>query len=320
MLPMQLSVPLFAILLWSAPSPAQIADHHQHLFSPEAALHAGLTGNGLAAKQLLPLLDAAGIGRAAVLSVAYTFANPNKKPGVDEYERVKAENDWTSAQVAMFPRRLVGFCSVNPLKDYAVDEITRCAKDAHLRSGLKLHFGNSDVVLEDPVQLAQVQRVFRAADKNKMAIVVHARSTISRQRPYGAHQARLFIEKLLPEARHVPVQVAHLAGSGAYDDPAIDEALAVYIEHLQKNDKRLKHVYFDISGVAGLGDWNAGKAERVATRMRQLGLKRVLYGSDGAAPGNYPADMYRRWRQLPLTEEEFRIVEGNVAPYLGRPR
>jgi hypothetical protein len=32
-----------------------------------------------------------------------------------------AENDWTSAQVAKYPHRLIGFCSVNPLRPYAVD-------------------------------------------------------------------------------------------------------------------------------------------------------------------------------------------------------
>ena len=42
-----------------------------------------------------------------------------------------------------------GFCSVNPLKDYAIEELARCAKDPQLQLhiGLKLHFGNSDVDL-----------------------------------------------------------------------------------------------------------------------------------------------------------------------------
>lgn len=55
--------------------------------------------------------------------------------------------------------------------------------------------------------------------------------------------------------------------------------------------------------------------------MRQLGLDRLLYGSDSPVPGNLPTDTYRRWCQLPLTEEEFRVIEGNKAPYLlERPR
>ena len=87
------------------------------------------------------------------------------------------------------------------------------------------------------------------------------------------------IEQLLPEAPDVPVQIAHLAGSGGYDDPGMDEAIAVYIDHIGKKDPRLKNVFFDVSGVVGLGDWNADKASRVVQRMRQLGLSRLLYGS-----------------------------------------
>jgi predicted TIM-barrel fold metal-dependent hydrolase len=56
-----------------------------------------------------------------VLSVAYQFGNPNKPPVEDEYAQVKAENDWTSREVARYPDRLRGFCSINPLKDYAIE-------------------------------------------------------------------------------------------------------------------------------------------------------------------------------------------------------
>ncbi len=303
------------MLTW-LPSAAEITDHHQHLFSPDAAAHAGIEPQGVTAKDLIAHLDSAGIARAVVLSVAYSFANPHKQLFEDEHARVKRENDWTSAQVSQYPDRLLGFCSVNPLKDHALAEIDRCAQDPNLSAGLKLHFGNSDVALENPEHLMQLRRVFRAANRNRMALAVHARSTISRNRPYGERQARLLIEQLLPEAPDVPVQIAHLAGSGGYDDRAMDEALAVYIEHIEAEDPRLKNVYFDISGVAGLGEWTPDKAVRVVDRMRLLGLTRLLYGSDGAVPGNFPTETYQRWRQLPLTEDEFRLIENNPAPYL----
>ena len=279
-----------ALLAGSVAAVAELTDHHQHLFSPAAAAHAALDPKGITAKDLIALLDKAGISRAVILSVAYTFSNPNKKKRQfeDEYDRVKAENDWTSGQVAQYPDRLTGFCSVNPLKAYALQEIARCARDPNLSTGLKLHFGNSDVVLENPEHMARVRRVFRAANGNGMALAIHARSTINLKRPYGAAQARLMIEQLLPEAPDVPVQIAHLAGSGGYDGPGMDEAIAVYIDHIGKKDPRLKNVFFDVSGVVGLGDWNADKASRVVQRMRQLGLSRLLYGSNCTVPGKPP--------------------------------
>jgi len=74
---------------------------------------------------------------------------------------------------------------VNPLEDYAVDEIARCARNPNLRHGLKLHLGNSDVQLEKPEHAAQVRRVFQAANQHGMAIVVHMRASISLKRPYA---------------------------------------------------------------------------------------------------------------------------------------
>src|SRR4051794_16327458 len=123
-------------------------DHHQHLYNP--ALGPLTLGEPVTAGDLIKLLDDAGIRRAVLFSIAYQFGNPNRPPITNEYEQVQAENDRVSHEVARYPDRLRGFCSVNPLKDYALAEIARCAKDPQMRFGLKLHFGNSDVQLEDP--------------------------------------------------------------------------------------------------------------------------------------------------------------------------
>jgi uncharacterized protein len=292
-----------------------VADHHQHLYSPVIAPASRI--EPITAADLIALLDAAGIRRAAILSQAYAFGNPNRTPQVqNERARVVEENDWTSHEVARFPDRLVGFCGVNPLRDYALEEIERCAKDPHLRTGLKLHFGNSDVDVLNPDHIARLRAVFKAANDHRMAIVVHARSTFNLQRPYGAVQARAFIANVLPSAPDIVVQVAHLAGAGGFDDPTYDEALGVYADAIAAKDPRVAHVYFEVSGVAGAGEWR-GKADRIAKRIRQLGIGRILYGSDSAVgPGRKPAEAWASFRELPLSREEFRAIATNVAPYL----
>jgi ketosteroid isomerase-like protein len=78
----------------------------------------------LSVERLIQELDAAGIKKAAVLSVAYWFGRPIWKIE-NEYAKVKAENDWVAEQVSKYPDRLVAFCSFNPLKDYALEEIGR---------------------------------------------------------------------------------------------------------------------------------------------------------------------------------------------------
>src|SRR5262245_60463060 len=101
-------------------------DHHQHLFSP-AVQKVSPTLQPINARELVALLDEAGIRRAVVLSLGYQYGNPNKPMVPDEYSAVKAENDWTAAQIAPFADRLRGFCGLNPLKPYALEEIARCA-------------------------------------------------------------------------------------------------------------------------------------------------------------------------------------------------
>lgn len=304
-------LPLSAALGQGAP----LVDYHQHLFSPTAAaLVSGSTPTpAITARDLVAQLDSAGIRRALVLSVAYTWGNPDRT--VDyEYTRVRAENNWTARQVAHFPDRLRAFCSVNPLRDYAQEELARCSLDPQLHFGVKLHFGNSDVNVDDPEQLERMRWAFRAADRYQMAIVVHMHASIANRRPYGRREAEIFLNELLPQARDVPVQVAHLAGAGGYDG-AVDSALAVFVEAIAKHDPRTDRLYFDATGVVG-PETSPAQLTLIATRIRQLGPERVLYGSDAPIPGNEPRLGWAAFRRLPLTNAEFQTIANNLTPYM----
>ncbi len=319
---MKRHVPTAAARLSAGPAAghvAPIADHHQHLFSPAIAAVLA-TGSGgppaITARDVVALLDSAGIRRALVLSVAYMYGSPARIVE-DEYARVRADNDWTGAQAAQYPDRLRAFCSFNPLKEYALDELARCASHPNRRHGIKLHFGNSDVQLDNPAHVAQLRRVFRAANAHRMAIVVHLRASISRHRPYGAAQARVFLEQLLPLVPDSPVQVAHLAGSGpGYDDPPAHSAMAVLAEAVEQGDPRTSQLWFDVATVADR-NISPANASRVARRMRQVGVERIVYGSDAALGDNLrPREGWAAFRRLPLKEDEFARIARNVAPYL----
>lgn len=280
-----------------------VADHHQHLFRSAVAPAPGLA---LTAKDLIAQLDEAGIQKAAIFSIAYQFGNPNRPAVENEQARVRAENLWTLAQAAEYPKRLVAFCSVNPLKDYALPEIASWSKAA---AGLKLHFGNSDVDLENADHVVKLRDVFKLANRKRLAIVVHLRSTVSRKRPWGARQAQAFLDYVLPAAPDVPIQIAHMAGAGGYGDPGVDPALGVFVEAAARKDRRMSKVWIEVSGVF-MGNWEP-HADRIAQRLRALGMKRILYGSDMP-----PSGAWKAFRKLPLAPAEFRIVETNVAPYL----
>ena len=320
---MSARIPLF-VLLWTASLHAQeapLTDHHQHLFSP--ALTAVISPAppapptpSVTAKDLVGLLDAAGIKRAVVLSTAYIFEQPSRK--VEQAaEKVRAENDWTSQQLAPYKDRLIGFCGLNPLKDYALDELARCAKDPNLRNGLKLHFGNSVVDYHNPQHIEQVKRVFRAANGYRMPIVAHMRAAFNAKLPYGRDEALIFLNELVPAAPDVVIQIAHLAAAGAPSDPAADQAIEVFIEAIANGDARATRLYFDAPSVAPTVTLTPDAAAAIASRIRRLGVQRVLFGSDASTGGALtPRAVWEAFRKLPLTEAEFRTIAANVPPYL----
>jgi predicted TIM-barrel fold metal-dependent hydrolase len=155
----------------------------------------------------------------------------------------------------------------------------------------------------------KVQQIFRAANEKRQPIVIHL-WTLGK---YGREHAEAFLNQIIPAAPDITIQIAHFAGGGpGYTDPALE----VYANAITAGDKRTKNLYFDIATVAD--SQTEEVLQTFAKRIRQVGLQRVLFGSDHAAGGRNPApkDSWQTFRRVPLTEEEFRTIAGNVAPYL----
>jgi predicted TIM-barrel fold metal-dependent hydrolase len=302
----------------NATPPVPLADHHQHLFSPELAALMTTTPPVAAVKprtaaNLIEQLDAAGIRRAVVLSTAYIFEQPSRKAD-HAADKLKRDNDWTSKQVAQFPDRLIGFCGLNPLKDYALAELDRCAADPNLRRGLKLHFGNSIVDYHNPEHIARVRRIFRAANDHRMAIVAHVRASVTAKLPWGREEASIFLNELLPAAPDVVVQVAHLASAGSPQDDGAQQALDVFVDAVARNDPRTRHLYFDATMVGEPP--TPDNAQRWAAAIRRVPT-RVLFGSDATTAAITPGGAWTAMRKLlPLTDDEFEVIANNTAPYM----
>jgi predicted TIM-barrel fold metal-dependent hydrolase len=83
----------------------------------------------------------------------------------------------------------------------------------------------------------------------------------------------------------------------------------------QHGDPRTKNFYFDVATVATVADGQPeDELKRFAARIRQVGLKRVLYGSDLGPP--YARQEWLTFRTtVPLTDDEMRTIAANVAPY-----
>ena len=300
-------------------------DHHQHLLNEGARSVTvydlrtlGLTSDSREAEreplvdadQLVQMFDSAGIPKALVFSNAYYFARSiTERPG--EYEQVRAENDWTLAQVRRHPNRLYAACSVNPLRRYAAAEIERCVASGGFRA-LKLHFDASSVDLGNPAHVASVRHAFATANRLRLPIVAH----LATRAGYGGREARTFLNEIMPEAPGVPVTVNHLWGGGGYGRGPAD-ALTVFAEAFQRRESSVANLWFDVAQISMVASGDRDRGQMVE-RMRQIGFARLLYGSDGPEWSGVPPKQH--WEEfsscMPLTRDELNAIAANIAPYL----
>ena len=111
-----------------------------------------------------------------------------------------------------------------------------------------MQFANSRVNLRDRDHVAQLRRVFAAANAHKMPIVVYVWTGDDHvANPFDGRDARTFINEVLPMAPDVTVQITHLGGSGPRLDPRTEEARVVLAQAASAGEPAMKNVYFDIT-------------------------------------------------------------------------
>lgn len=307
------------------------ADHHMHIWSADAVevlLQAQETigqeviraehARPLTAANALAALDSAGIARGVILSTAYFFGFPELQVE-DEEARVRAENDYVARQVAAHPDRLTAFFSVNPLAEYAFDEIERCAEKPEL-TGLKLHLGNSNLDLADTAHVSRLRDVFLKSDRLGLPIVIHLKNP---RADYGRGAVETFLQEVLPAAPDVPVQVAHLAGDGGFDE-ATGQAVEAFALAIEERPEATRNLFFDYSATpipTALAQGDSALLERVrqvnrtvADALRTIPPERLVYGTDWPAVS---APLYLEIRgSLPLDQSEVERLLAPSAPYL----
>jgi predicted TIM-barrel fold metal-dependent hydrolase len=280
-------------------------DYHQHLVS--AAFEPVVKMPRRDGATLIRELDAAGIQRAVVLSVGYTYGD-ERKGFADPDRLTREENDWTSVQVAANAQRLIGFCSANPLRDAALGEIERCLGLPGM-AGIKVHMGNAGVSFRNPAHLIRMQHLLALAEKRRVPVLIHMRARGGTD--YGAQDAKLFLDHIVPMAPSVEVVIAHLGASSPGYPAQNDEVMAVFGEAARQRDPRMRNIYFDVSANV-TEEMTPEQGAQLAQRLRQVGLRRILYGSDLSAPGGSIRAGWEIFRDRSgLTPTEIRLVFNN---------
>jgi uncharacterized protein len=288
------------------------ADHHMHLASAGLCKQVGecLDSNNppaVFAADAVHALDEAHVSRGVILSCAYLFGLPSMhvKSG-DLAALTRRENEFTAAQVAQYPTRLVGFFSVDPLADSAINEIRHWSGSKQL-TGLKLHFTASAVHVRNARQRAQVARVISVAAAADLPMVIHLGGG-----SFNAADAELFIRDILPSARTSWVQIAHAGGGMPREADNNLAVLRTFADHIVRNDRVTRRVLFDLSYVPAPDETPQATAALLA-QIRRIGIKRFLFGSDFNVLT--PLEEIKDIAKLGLTSEELETLKHNCAPW-----
>lgn len=307
--------------LAAAPAPVGV-DHHVHLFGPEMRRYLDdyCASPGRLSpcpdsfarppptESLVAQMEAAGIAHAVVMSAAYLAESPLMVPPLPRPAELMHEaNAFIVGLARSDPGRYSAYISVNPLTASALPEMERWRGDPAV-SGLKLHFTNSGVDLRDPAHVAALSRVFAEAARNGWAIAAHIRT---RQPDYGSEDVAVFVRDVLPEARGVPVQIAHAGGWGGVDEPAL-AALEAFADLLPGAGEAGRRLYLELAAVPMGADTPADSLSRLRDLIRRIGVSRFLPGSDWPFVEDLQAYYGTLYPTVPLDDGEWDAIRRNT--------
>jgi predicted TIM-barrel fold metal-dependent hydrolase len=302
----------------AADTTVRVFDHHVHLLSPGLvqrwkALGVPFSKPDYAYSEIDSVMKINRADRMFLLSMAYLYATDDFTDST-ERRNVREENDFVLRSALKHPGRLFAFCGVNPLREYAGEEIRRCRDSGAM--GLKLHFASSDVSLQDPAHLRRVRSVVGVAAGLGMPVLLHFDNQYD---SFGAEDARILIDSVILPTPGLEIFLAHCGTSGGYTYKT-RMILGLFGDSLKSNrELAARRIWFDISAV-GLTE----PAEQAAPltpedfadfsgQLLDLGLDRVVFGTDYPV-FNTTAYLSVLEENTTLTREELVEIAWNAVP------
>lgn len=251
-----------------------------------------------------------GTNRLKLVSMAYLYGHPEFGKVENEYDLVKAENNYLIEAKKNSPKTVKAFCGINPLKDYALEEAERCRKTLKA-DGIKLHFNASQVYLTVPDHVKKVFPIFEFAANNKLPILLHFDNA---HRRFGEPDIKLLADEILAKIKPLKLQIAHFGTSGGFNKKTKD-VIDAFIKQFETNPKIKKHkILFDISAVAldkdseGVPKLTDEQFTELAVYARKLGMKKIMFGTD------YP--LYSAQEYLEILRKRVKLTNAEIKQML----
>ncbi len=245
-------------------SSEMIIDFHTHIFPPQvkgnrrhyvdsdpcfAALYENPKAKLITAEELIDSMDMSSVDISVVQNIGWTT-----------HELCVETNDYILEAIAKYPKRLIGFCSVQPLStDAAVEEIERCAKGG-MRGVGELRPDVQMLPLEDKEFM---QPFVDALAKNKMILLTHSSEPVGHRYPGKGSVFPQTLYSFIYNHPELTVVCAHWGGGLPF------YALMPEVE------KALENVYFDSAASPFL--YNPRIYEQAVGLISE---DKILFGSD----------------------------------------
>lgn len=241
-----------------------VIDFHTHIFAPWlkerrdeyikrdacfSLLYSQPKARLATAEELLAAMDEAGIDLSVVLNIGWV-----------SHELCVKTNDYILDSVSRYPRRLVGFCAIQPLAgDAAIAEVERCA-----RAGAKgIGELRSDVQAFDLTDKKTMKPVVDAALQHDLIFLTHSSEPVGHQYIGKGSITPDILYSFITAFPNLKLVCAHWGGG-----------LPFYALMPEVN-KALTNVLFDTAATVFL--YQPGIFEQVSGI---IGSDRILFGTD----------------------------------------
>ena len=294
-----------------------VLDRHVHLMSPKLIAYWKKAGVPFSREEkfysdIETVSQTLGTNRFYAISMAHTWNHPEFGKIKNERAMVAEENDFILDSAKSFGKRVRPFCSVNPIRDFALAEVKRCKKNGAF--GIKFHHNANQIYLTEPEHVKKIFPVWEYAARKKLRILLHFDNSHPK---FGARDIGIFYAQILAKIRPAKIQIAHLGTSGGFSDKTIRVMNAFRNEMARASFHNKKHrILFDLSAVAldknsqGVQKLTPDQFEALAAILRRTGLEHFAFGTDYPL---YSAIEYRKIlrEKVGLTKKEMSRILRN---------
>jgi predicted TIM-barrel fold metal-dependent hydrolase len=312
----ELSIVVLLVVLCSGVVDAQkkVFDHHVHIMSPRMIklfkdVNIPFSKPDADYSDWNSITKRLGTNKLKLISMAYLYGHPEFGKVENEYESVKAENDYLLEAKKKSPKTIRAFCGINPLRDYALDEAERCRKILKA-DGIKLHFNASQVYLTVPDHVRKVFPIFEFAAKNKLPVVLHFDNS---HRKFGETDVKLLADEILAKIKPLNLQIAHFGTSGGFNQRT-KGVIDAFLKQFETDPDMKRHkITFDISAVAldkdseGVPKLTDELFAELAAYVRRLTPRRVVFGTD------YP--LYSVDEYLEILRKRVKLTDSEISSF-----